>query len=313
MKQQRLFEIVYALMARETCTVGELATMLEVSPRTVRRDIEALSAAGVPVYTLQGKGGGVRLLPGYSIDSSLMSDAEKDDMLAALSLLSTIDATAAADGGSLPRRFAALFRREPDDWIEVDFSFWGAPPTCRRAFDAVREAIVHHRVLRFSYRDNADRATVREVEPAKLLFKERSWYMRAWCRMRGDWRTFKLLRMDWGSIEVLPIAFEPREVPAITRFIRPDGAAAQGRPSADAPRLAMLFAPEAAGRVREEFASDVIDVMPDGRLSVTVFCRPSERMLYHLFSYGVQLEVCEPAWVREWMADQARAMLERGR
>ncbi|MFR3272788.1 MAG: helix-turn-helix transcriptional regulator [Slackia sp.] len=77
MKQQRLFEIIYALMAHEACTVSELARMLEVSPRTVRRDIEALSAAGVPVYTVQGKGGGVRLLPGYVMDSSLMSDDER--------------------------------------------------------------------------------------------------------------------------------------------------------------------------------------------------------------------------------------------
>lgn len=198
MKQQRLFEIVYALMVHEACTVGELARVLEVSPRTVRRDIEALSAAGVPVYTVQGKGGGVRLLPGYVMDSSLMSDDEKDDVLAALMLLSSVDASVSSNGDALMKRLASLFRREPSDWIDVDFSFWGAPPTCRRAFDVVREAIVRRRVLRFSYRDNADRVTVREVEPTKLLFKERSWYMQAWCRMRNDWRTFKLLRMDWG-------------------------------------------------------------------------------------------------------------------
>lgn len=129
MKQQRLFEIVHALMAHETCTAGELARVLEVSPRTVRRDIEALSAAGVPVYTVQGKGGGVRLLPGYVMDSSLMSDDEKDDVLAALMLLSSVDASVSSGGDALMRRLASLFRREPSDWIDVDFSFWGAPPT----------------------------------------------------------------------------------------------------------------------------------------------------------------------------------------
>lgn len=265
------------------------------------------------MYTVQGKGGGVRLLPGYVMDSSLMSDDEKDDVLAALMLLSSVDASVSSGGDALMRRLTSLFRREPSDWIDVDFSFWGAPPTCRRAFDVVREAIVRRRVLRFSYRDNADRVTVREVEPAKLLFKERSWYMQAWCRMRNDWRTLKLLRMDWESIELLPIAFEPREAPPVTRFIGPDGAAAQSGSSGDAPRLSMLFAPESAGRVREEFAPDVIDVMSDGRLSVTVCCQLNERMLHHLFSYGVQLEVLEPAWVRKWMNDQARAMLGRGR
>lgn len=130
--------------------------------------------------------------------------------------------------------------------------------------------------------------------------------------MRDDWRTFKLLRMDWESIELLPIAFEPREAPLVTRFIGPDGEAAQSGLSGDAPCLSMLFAPESACRVREEFAPDVIDVMPDGCLSVTVFCQPSDRMLHHLFSYGAQLEILEPAWVRKWMNDQARAMLTEG-
>lgn len=121
MKQQRLFEIVHALMAHEACTAGELARVLEVSPRTVRRDIEALSAAGVPVYTVQGKGGGVRLLPGYVMDSSLMSDDEKDDVLAALMLLSSVDASVSSGGDALMKRLASLFRREPSDWIDVDF------------------------------------------------------------------------------------------------------------------------------------------------------------------------------------------------
>ncbi|MFR4803569.1 MAG: WYL domain-containing protein [Eggerthellaceae bacterium] len=100
--------------------------------------------------------------------------------------------------------------------------------------------------------------------------------------------------------------------PAITRFIGPDGKVAQcGQPGRCA--LPCHGVPESAGRVREEFAPDVIDVIPDGRLSVTVCCQLNERMLHHLFSYGVQLEVLEPAWVRNWMDDQARAMLERGR
>lgn len=72
--------------------------------------------------------------------------------------------------------------------------------------------------------------------------------------MRDDWRTFKLLRMDWESIELLPIAFELREAPPVTRFIGPDGAAAQSGLSGDALRLSMPFAPESACRVREEFA-----------------------------------------------------------
>ena len=106
MQSQRLFEIVYLLMERSPRPAGELAARLEVSERTVRRDVEALSAAGVPVFMTRGKGGGVHLMEGYVLDRSLMTDAEQDEILAALSALRQ---TGAADDASLPERVARLF------------------------------------------------------------------------------------------------------------------------------------------------------------------------------------------------------------
>ena len=68
MQGGRLFRLLYLLIEREGWTAGTLARQLEVSERTVRRDLDALSAAGIPVYTAQGRGGGVRLLPGFVLD-----------------------------------------------------------------------------------------------------------------------------------------------------------------------------------------------------------------------------------------------------
>lgn len=299
MQSGRLFEIVFLLMERSPRTTDDLAARLEVSARTVRRDVEALSAAGVPVYMTRGKGGGVHLADGYVLDKSLVTDAEKDDILAALSAL---ESTGAADSPATSERLARLFQRENSDWLDIDFSFWGAPPEYKQAFDVIRRAIVERRPLRFAYRDAVERTSERVVEPAKLLFKERSWYIRAWCRMRGDWRTFKLFRIVWDSMELLPEAFAPRELP-------PD--LQEGYTTCTAERLVLLFAPRSPqdeGRVREEFEPSAIERLEDGRLRVTLSCDVTERMMFYLLSFGDRLEVLEPVRLRAWLRNQAEAV-----
>ena len=84
MKNDRLFQIVYLLLDKGTMTAPELSRALEVSVRTVYRDIDALSLAGVPVYATQGKNGGVSLLPNYSFDKALLSDEEQNQILYAI-------------------------------------------------------------------------------------------------------------------------------------------------------------------------------------------------------------------------------------
>lgn len=296
MQSQRLFEIVFLLMERSPRSAGELAARLEVSERTVRRDVEALSAAGVPVYMARGKGGGVHLMDGYVLDRSLMSDAEQGEILAALTALRQ---TGASDDEALPERVARLFRREGADWLDIDFSFWGAPPEYRQAFDLVKHSILERHPLSFRYRDAADRVSLRTVEPAKLVFKERSWYVRAWCREREDWRTFKIIRMVWDSMELEAETFEPRPLP-------PD--LVESYPTHNKTRLSLLFEPGDA-RVREEFSPDVIEALEDGRLRVTLDTELTDRARHHLLSFGAGMTVEEPPELREWMRAQARALL----
>ena len=76
MQSGRLFQLLYLLLEGENWTVRRLSERLEASERTIRRDLDALSAAGIPVYTVQGRGGGVRLLPGFVLDRSLLSGQE---------------------------------------------------------------------------------------------------------------------------------------------------------------------------------------------------------------------------------------------
>lgn len=86
MNNGRLFEILYLLMEGETVTASALARRLEVSPRTIYRDVEALSGAGIPIYMTKGRGGGIRLLPDFVLEKSLFSHQD-DEILYALQSL----------------------------------------------------------------------------------------------------------------------------------------------------------------------------------------------------------------------------------
>ena len=261
MQPQRLFEIVYLLMDRGTATTGELARKLEVSERTVRR----------------GKGGGVHLMDGYVLDRSVLSEREQDDIMAALSALNR---TGASDDASdeTAVRLGRLFQRENVNWLDMDFSFWGAPPNYRAAFDTIRDAAIGRHPLSFVYFDAEGNRTERTVEPAQLMFK--------------------VFRIDWETLDVLPETFEARELPALD-----EGGHMKGDDV-----LVMRFAAQAESRVREEFAPETIAREADGSWLVTLTCDITERTRYYLLSFGPLLEVLEPPDVRAWLLKHAEAV-----
>ena len=129
MQQARLFQIVWALQQGPS-TAAALARRFEVSVRTIQRDIDALSGAGVPVYCTRGRGGGIGLLPGFVLDRSYLTGAEQREVLLGLQSLA---AAGEADAGSALQKLAGLFQRPEESWLQVDFAQWGAGPEEKRA------------------------------------------------------------------------------------------------------------------------------------------------------------------------------------
>ena len=161
----RLFEIVYLLQSRPRMTARELAKRFEVSVRTIYRDIDALSAAGVPVYAARGGGGGVGLLPGYVLDRSLLTDGEQDEILYALRAMA-----AAGMGGAALEKLAGLFQKSGDGWLEVDFSPWGSGPAEKRVFATLKTAILSRREIAFDYYSARGCGLVRLPQSGKMRF-----------------------------------------------------------------------------------------------------------------------------------------------
>ena len=147
MKNSRLFEILYLLVERRALTAGELAQRLEVSERTIYRDIDALSAAGIPVYTQKGQGGGIRLMDQFVLDRALLSQRQQDEILFALQ---AVLAAGSGEGEETLARLSSLFQREGRDWLEVDFTGWGSGPEEQESFRRMKEAILTRRPLSFT-------------------------------------------------------------------------------------------------------------------------------------------------------------------
>lgn len=293
MQINRLFEIVYILLEKGKVTAGELAERFEVSTRTVYRDIEALSCAGIPVYMSKGKGGGVSLLPGFTLDKTVITEGEKAEILSALKAL---DAVRPEEKTTALQKMGSLLGESDYDWIEVDFGKWFDQDAAQLLFQDIKTGIIEKRVVRFSYANVKGRISEREAEPLKLCFKGEAWYLYAWCREHGEERFFKLNRIR--KLKLTDETFRRMCKDSVLKR-------QQQNYQAEMIRLKLKIAKEAAYRVYEEFES--YEVLTDGSFLAEIDFPEGEWMFYYLISFGKALEVLEPAKVRE----QLKAELEK--
>ena len=124
MQINRLIEITVILLNKNIVTAKELAEKFQVSTRTIYRDIEVLSSSGIPVYMSKGKGGGISLLEGYSINKTILSDSDKQSLIVALKTLQSIKYP---EVSSVIDKISFMFNKgELENWVEIDFSRWGS-------------------------------------------------------------------------------------------------------------------------------------------------------------------------------------------
>jgi predicted DNA-binding transcriptional regulator YafY len=295
----RLFQITYILLENGTTTAGELAKRFEVSARTIYRDIDALCQAGIPIYTVQGKGGGIMLMDRFVLNKSVLSEKEQNEILIALQSLS---ASRYPERDEIFSKMSALFKKSNLNWIEVDFSSWGSDEKQRKAFSVLKTAVIESRALTFSYFSAAGKSE-RRVEPVKLLFKDKSWYLDGFCLERMAYRTFKISRMT--NIEITDescVHLEPRD----SRLV-----STADPPERDWINLNLKISHEGAYRVYDDFDEKNIVKHDDQSFTVTTSMPTGEWIYSYLLSFGTVLEVIEPLDVRNEMARRLKIMSEK--
>lgn len=189
----RLFEMVYLLLENKIVTAGELAERFEVSVRTIYRDVETLSQAGIPIYMSKGKGGGISLMPDFILNKAVLTEQEKSDILSSMKAVSTLSFS---ESSSAMKKLDSMLGRKNTDWIEVDFSSWGYFENEENYFSKIKSAIIEKNIITFMYASGKSEKLLRTVLPLKLVFKGAAWYLYAYCKVRDDYRFFKLRRIS---------------------------------------------------------------------------------------------------------------------
>lgn len=208
MKSNRMFGILSILLDRKQVTAKELAEYFEVSVRTIHRDLLDLSSAGFPITTQQGIGGGISLMPNFKYNKSVLNKDDMDIILAGIQGLSSIDDSAKIKTLLAKLRFSNSNKMLLENDIVIDFSSWNHNSTIIDKIRRIRVAIANHKLLNLKYySSNGYRERI--VEPYKLLFKQESWYLLAYCHYRNDFRIFKVERIT--DLQITKETFEERE------------------------------------------------------------------------------------------------------
>jgi predicted DNA-binding transcriptional regulator YafY len=196
-RADRLFQIIQLLRRRRTTlTAAALAERLEVSERTVYRDVRDLVLSGTPIDGEPGVG--YRLRPGYDLPPLMFDRDEIEALVLGARIVRTHgDARLAQASESILAKVAAVVPKSLQ--AALDDTRLYAPPAQARvshALTAIRDALVARRKLRLSYQDGSGRASERTVRPLGAFFWGKVWTLAAWCELREDFRAFRLDRIE---------------------------------------------------------------------------------------------------------------------
>lgn len=283
MQVNRLFEIIYILLEKENVTAKELAEHFGVSVRTIYRDIDVLSRSNIPIYTNQGKGGGINLLDNFVLDKSLISEDEQNQILFALQSFEKLNVN---NEKMLLDKMSILFNKATRNWIEIDFSSWGTDSTQNERYNKIKEAILNKKVVEITYFNSYGEENIRQVEPLQIWFKDKSWYIKAFCRLKQDYRIFKIARIR--DIKILDEHFErdlPVEKEEKTKF--------------KVISLKLEISKEMTYRVYDEFEKENISKNENGDFIVEVEYPENEWVYGYILSFGEYVKVLSPEYAKD--------------
>lgn len=288
----RLFQIIYLLMENESISAGELSKKLEVSVRTIHRDIEKLSEARIPIYTTRGRDGGISLLPDYVLNKKVLSEEEKSSILSSMKLMGTV---AYEDEREALKRLEDFFGEAAQDWIEIELDNWEEGHFEKDKFKSLKNAVITRKKVTIEYVKRGS-VSIRRVRPCKLVFRAQAWYLYAYCEERQDFRYFKFHRIK--NLEVSEERFEPMILPKEEHYL------------SQTPKFVAVVAIDECMAFRALDELDSSNYIIDGnRYIFTVENADEIWFKSYVLSYGEHAEVISPEYIRNDIIKSVNSLL----
>lgn len=196
MKIERLISMIMILLQRELVSATELANIFEVTTRTIYRDVETLSMAKIPIYTVPGRNGGIGLMPTYKVDKKLLTSKDLQNILTALHGVERLIQSPEIKSTMTKIRAMQTEQRNAEMDFSLHFTGWQGTEELKAVAESLQEAIRLHLIVKFDYYDANGTHSSRKIEPYHLMYKGERWYLQGYSYEREDFRTFRLARMS---------------------------------------------------------------------------------------------------------------------
>ncbi len=297
MKIDRLLAIVTILLQQERVTAPVLAERLEVSRRTIHRDIDDICKAGIPVATSQGANGGISIAEGFKLDKNVFTTDELQDIITGLNSLQSVSDTVKIQ--SLISKLNA--GRNADNPISGKIHIDLASHYKTSITDKInlfKKAIVEKRLVSFDYYSEKGHFK-RKMEPYSIFFRWAAWYVLGYCVNRNDFRLFKLNRI-WNHT-VLDEFFSPREIPEQKLDF--------DHCFSDQNQITILFDPAVKYRIVEEYGPHCYTADEDGKLLFKTGYTNRDFIITWILGFGDKARVLEPADIAQEIRENAKKIL----
>ena len=304
MKIDRLIGIVMYLLNRDKVTARELADKFEVSTRTVLRDMETLGAAGIPVFADLGINGGYSILDTYKLNKSITSAEDYLNIITSLKgmcsayenrkIEETLEKVMACGNVPKPR----------NQKIFLDLGICREGENTDAYLKLLEQAMAGCRAVGFDYTGADGICRSRVAEPLALSYRWYAWYLLAYCRLRKDYRIFKINRME--NLKALEEGFGQ---------CHPDsGPLLEQKWNSDSRKRCTVKLRCRAGiraAVREYVKGTITAEFEDGDFEYSFTVPENERMMFSLLlGFGSEAEVLEPLDLRERLREKAEEICE---